>query len=50
MYQLLFRTTNLLLLPYPVLFIESMTYSLTIHFISYRALNDAPHRRHVTEF
>ena len=31
MYQL---STNLLLLPYPVLFIKSMTYSLAIHFFS----------------
>ena len=34
MYQLLFRTTNLLLLLYPLLFIKSMTYSLRVHFFS----------------
>ena len=34
MYQLLFRTTNLPLLPYPVVFIESMAYSLAIDVFS----------------
>ena len=32
MYQLYFRTANLLLLLYPLLFIKIMTYSLAIHF------------------
>ena len=56
MYQLFFRTTNLLLLLYPLLLIKSMTYSLAIRFFSqslvmrYRALNNAPHRRYLTEF
>ena len=56
MYQLFFRTTNLLLLLYPLLLIESMTYSLPIRFCSqslimrYRALNDVPHSRYFTEF
>ena len=55
-YQLFFRTTNLLLLLYPLLLIKSMTYSLAIRFFSqslvmrYRALNNAPHRRYLTEF
>ena len=36
MYQLFFRTANLLLLLYPpLLFIKSMTYSLTIHSFSH---------------
>ena len=35
MYQLFFKTTNLLLLLYPLLFIKSMTYSLTIYFFSH---------------
>ena len=56
MYQLFFRTANLLLLLYPLLLIKSMTYSLAIRFFSqslvmrYRALNNAPHRRYLTEF
>ena len=56
MYQLFFRTPNLLLLLYPLLLIKSMTYSLAIRFFSqslvmrYRALNNAPHRRYLTEF
>ena len=56
MYQLFFRTTNLLLLLYPLLLIKSMTYSLAIRFFSqslvmrYSALNNAPHRRYLTEF
>ena len=33
-YQLFFRTTNLLLLLYPLLLIKSMTYSLAIRFFS----------------
>ena len=32
MYQLFFRTTNLLLLLYQLLFMRNMTYSLTIYF------------------
>ena len=35
MYQLFFRTTKLLLLLYPVLFIKSMTYSSAIDFFGY---------------
>ena len=56
MYQLFFRTANLLLLLYPLLLIKNMTYSLAIRFFSqslvmrYRALNNAPHRRYLTEF
>ena len=34
MYQLFFRATNLVLLPYPVLFNKSMTHSLAIQFFS----------------
>ena len=34
MYQLFFRTTNLLVLLYPVVFIKIMTYSLSIHFFN----------------
>ena len=55
-YRLFFRTTNLLLLLYPLLLIKSMTYSLAICFFSqslvmrYRALNNTPHRRYLTEF
>ena len=33
-YQLFFRTTNLLLLLYQLLFMRNMTYSLTIYFFS----------------
>ena len=33
-YQLFFRSTNLLLLLYLLLFIKSMTYSLAIHFLA----------------
>ena len=56
MYQLFFRTPNLLLLLYPWLLIKSMTYAFAIRFFSqslvlrYRALNNAPHRRYLTEF
>ena len=56
MYQLFFRTTNLLLLLYPLCLIKSMTYSLVIRFFSqslvmrYSALNNAPHRRYLKEF
>ena len=56
MYQLFFKTPNLLLLLYPFLLIKSMTYSLAIRFFSqflvtrYRALNNAPHGRYLTEF
>ena len=56
MYQLLFITTNLLLILYPLLLIKSMTYSLVIRFSSqslvmrYRALNNAPQCRYLTEF
>ena len=56
MYQLFFRAANLLLLLYPLLVIKSMTYSLAIRFFSqslvmrYSALNNAPHRRDLTEF
>ena len=55
MYQLFFRTTNLLLLLYPLLLIKSMTYSLAIRFFNqslvmrYRALNNALHLRYLTE-
>ena len=50
------RTNNLLLLLYPLLLIKNMTYSLAIRFFSqslvmrYSALNNAPHRRYLTEF
>ena len=56
MYQLFFRTTNLLLLLYQLLLIKGMTYSLAICFSSqslvmrYRAVNNAPHRRYLAEF
>ena len=56
MHQLFFRTPTLLLLLYPLLLIKSMTYSFAIRFFSqslvmrYRALNNAPHRRYLTEF
>ena len=56
MYQLFIRTPNLLLLLYPLLLMKSMTYSFAIRFFSqplvmrYRALNNAPHRRYLTEF
>ena len=56
MYQLFFRTANSLLLLYPLLLIKSMTYSLAVRFFSqslvmrYSALNNAPHRRYLTEF
>ena len=56
MYQLFLRTTNLLLLLYPLLLNKSMTYSLAIRFFSeslvmrYTALNNSPHRRYLTEF
>ena len=56
MYQIFFRTTNLLLLLYPLLIIKSMTYSFAIRFLSqslvmrYSALNNPPHRRYLTEF
>ena len=57
MYQLFFMTPNLLLLPYPLLLIKSMIYSLAIRWLfsqslvmRYRALNNAPHRRYLTEF
>ena len=56
MYQLFFRTPNLLLLLYPLPLIKSMTCSFAIRFFSqslvmrYRALNNAPHRRYLTEF
>ena len=35
MYQLFFKIPNLAVLLYPVLFINSMTYSLAIHFSSH---------------
>ena len=56
MYQLFFRTANLLLLLYTLLLIKSMIYFLAIGFFSqslvmrYRALNNAPHHRYLTEF
>ena len=56
MHQLFFRTPTLLLLLYPLLLIKSMTYSFVIRFFSqslimrYRTLNNAPHRRYLTEF
>ena len=56
MYHLFFRTTNLLLVLYPTLLIKSMTYSMAIRFFSqsllmrYSAVNNAPHRRYLTEF
>ena len=56
MYQLFFKTTNLLLLLYLLLLIKRMTYSLTIRFFNlslvmrYGALNNAPHRSYLTEF
>ena len=56
MYQLFFKTTNLLLLLYLLLLIKHMTYSLAIRFFNlslvmrYGALNNAPHRRYLTEF
>ena len=56
MYQLSFRTPNLLLLLYSLLIIKSMIYSLAIRFFSrslvirYRALNNAHHRTYLTEF
>ena len=56
MYQLFYRTPDLLLLPYPLLLIKRMTYSLAIRFFSqslvmkYRALNKTPHRRYLTKF
>ena len=56
MYQLFFKTTNLLLLLYLLLLIKSINYSLAICFFSqslvmrYSALNIAPHRRYLTEF
>ena len=57
MYQLFFRTTNLLLLLYPLLLIKSMTYSLAIRFFSQSLVmtcsalnNDGVHRRYLTEF
>ena len=49
-------SANLLLLLHPLLVIKSMTYSLAIRFFSqslvmrYSALNNAPHRRCLTEF
>ena len=54
MYQLFFRTPNLLLLLYPLVLIQSMTYSLAIRFFSqslvmrYRALDNASHRKYLT--
>ena len=56
MFQLLFRTRNLLLLLYPLLLIKSMTYSFAIRLFSqsvvmrYRSLTNAPHQRYLTEF
>ena len=56
MYQLFFRTPNLLLVLYPLLLIKSTTYSLAIRFFSqslvirYRAFNNAPHRRYLIKF
>ena len=38
MYQLFFRTPNLLLLLYPVLFIKSMAYSLAIYILSHSSV------------
>ena len=35
MYQLFFRTTDLVLLLYPALFIKSMTFSLATQFYSH---------------
>ena len=54
MYQLFFRTTNVLM--YPLLFFKNMGYSLAILFslslqrMSYRALINALHWRYLTEF
>ena len=51
MNQLFLRTTNLLLLLYPLLFIKSMTGSIAIHFFNHslvyelRPPNNTPHRR-----
>ena len=56
MYQLFFRTRNLLILLSTLLLFKSMTYSFAIRFVSqslemrYRTLNNAPHRRYLTEF
>ena len=56
MYQLFFRTRNLLILLYALLLFKSITYSSAIRFVSqslvlrYRTLNNAPHRRYLTEF
>ena len=55
MYQL-FLTRNLLILLYALLLFKSITYSSAIRFVSqslvlrYRTLNNAPHRRYLTEF
>ena len=56
MYQLFFRTRNLLILLYSLLLFKSMTYFFAICFVSqslvmrYRTLNNPPHRRYLTEF